>query len=1295
MAGNRDKQADGHTRRVARNGDEVRLASHLITTARDRLTGRDEAGQELVGVRPRECVVLGVLLPQPRALIAPPTSASPLLYEPGVPVDHLPASEMGLTALIKANAGTITLNVRSSFALYLQHAPTHEQQSRQSGLTDLTEDDLPVDERPSDGGPETGPEGADDPPPAEGTDIPQEPTADELGALPPDVAAAVRAAVRGVRPDADDGEASGRRASTSADASGGPKRPSDFFRPVYRRYDIEVEHDVEIPIPVDARPHTVGEQPAYDRAISAAVADATARATGVHAGSLLAPMVGPSAMRVPRSVVVAGPDAYEAYLREHARPDWDTPVPSMSFQATVQRTPEGPLRLSVTLVNETPQPKSDRGFLPEVAAYDAGFGVTVTGAQFVPSEYRVVERDYRTEPLVYAHGRFCCLDEDIFAATGELRTTSLPVHRQMVYESRPELQPSFADLAADPVPVLERVERHMDEYASAWDSYLATAQLPVSARIACETDRAAFGDEIRRFRRGLQLIRDDLAKNTSGLAAAFIRANEAIAWMNTRDGLDDPGPATATTWRLFQIVYVVANLAALAAREAPAAERLAWAQHRIEATSSAHDLEELNIADVLWFPTGGGKSAALYGIIAVALFFDRLRGKSAGVTAVLRFPLRMLSVQQLELALRLVAACELVRVAHNDPGAPFRLGYWVGRNNTPNRITDADDERWHDISWMDRQSAKWKRDNAVLPSCPYCGQSRVALDPDPEALRLAHTCGDCQKKLPVDVTDDEVYRYLPAVLVGTVDKIASLAFNAHASHLTHGPAFQCPDHGYVTHAQGRDRRCLARHTCTRTPDQWNPVSIKDPAPALVIQDELHLLSEELGTFAAHYETLWQHLCTVGSGLPSKVLAATATISDYQNQVTQLYALKPRRFPTDGWADGESFYAKRHDDLVRRVFVGALPTQMDIVQFAIAAGDVVRTEVTRLANVPADVAVKTLGLTATPPDSVAELLFKYELECFYCNRKTHADRIHTWAERAVQDGRPSFQSVRLNGQTPLAEISDVIRRVQRESLTTVPEDRLGSISGTSLISHGIDLERLNVLFVLGMPSTIAYYVQATSRAGRTGVGIVFTGLARHFVRDRSVFHFFDVQHRYVNVLVEPVALNRFSTHGPRKTAGGLLAAILTQQWARDAALLATIPGITAPANLSRADLTRILLARLRAKATVGNGPDPVNALQDAVRAAYGLHAAVLDPHIAQLFTATVDGQVASLLASVEAAHESLLTRSMRPQPPRSLREVDASADFGTASYPATQVFKFLGAACYDNDEADYSIADEED
>jgi hypothetical protein len=1288
MTGSRNQAADGHARKVAQNNDQLRVAEHLIATARERLAGRDESGQELSGIRPRERVVLGVLLPQPRPLVMPEGTASPVPHEPGVSADHLPASEMGLTALIEPDSAVVTLKVRATFALYLQHTPRHDQQLFHSGL-EAADGNAPVgDQNP------VNPDGAEvhHPPYDQGGGVPPEPTAEELASLPPDAAAAVLAAVRGARqlsgngPDGDSAPAAGGDGGAGA---------SDYFLPVYRRHEIRVDHEIALPVPDDARPHDHGDASAYGRVIAAATAAWTPVTAGAYAGALLVPMRGRSAMRIPRDVVLAGPEAYESYLCEHARHDWDTPVPDVAFTATIQRMPDGPFRLSLTLVNQTPQPDSDRGFLPEAAIYDAGFGVTIAGAHVVPSEYRVVERDYRTDPLVYAHGRFCCLDEDVFASNGELRTTSLPVHRQMVYESRPELQPSFTELAARPVPALERIEEHMAAFAAAWDSYLATATVSGNARRACEADRVAFGDEIRRFRRGLQLIRDNLAGNATGIGAAFVRANEAVALMNTGGGLDSPGPVTAATWRLFQVTFVVANVAALAAREAPAEHRQAWIERGGRPADPPDDLDELSIADVLWFPTGGGKSAALYGIIAVAMFYDRLRGKDAGVTTVLRFPLRMLSVQQLQLVLRLIVACERVRTAHGDPGEPFRLGYWVGRNNTPNKITSRADERWHDIAWMAGRDDKWKRDNAVLPSCPYCGLSEVTLDPDVDAVRLAHRCGHCKKVLPVDVTDDEVYRYLPAVLVGTVDKIASLAFNPHASHLTHGPAFQCPDHGYVTYPQAGGQGCLARDACTRAVGQWIPVSIKDPAPALVIQDELHLLSEELGTFAAHYETLWQYLCAAGSGLPGKVLAATATISDYENQVRQLYALTPRRFPTDGWEDGESFYARRHRDLVRRVFVGALPTQMDVVQFALAAGDAVRKEVTRLADLGPDIAAKTLGLTATPPGDVAELLFQYELECFYCNRKTHADRVHASAARAGRDSQPPFESVRLNGQTPLAEISDVIRRVDRETLAGNPHSRLASISGTSLISHGIDLQRLNVLFVLGMPSTIAYYVQATSRAGRTGVGIVFTGLSRSFARDRSVFHFFDAQHRYVNVLVEPVALNRFSTHGPRKTASGLIAAIMTQLWGRDSALLAAVPRVTAPADLSRADLTRRLLTRLRAAASASAGPDPVSTLRDAVHAAYGLGAVVLDPDVARLFTAAVDLQVDSILASIEGAHEYLLTRSMRPPPPRSLRDVDASAEFGAAGYPAAQRFKFLGAASYDDDETDYSIADEED
>lgn len=1256
--------------RAQTNADQTRLAEHLIATTRNRLSGRDESGFRLVDVRPRERVVLGVLSHQPAPVIDAISTAADIPHEPGVPIDHLPASEIGLTALINPTDHELRVQVQARFALYLQHAPTHFEQATHSGLEEA--DELPPLDLETD---------ADDAPEELGNAValPDAPEEAELANLSPDAAAAVRLAVQGARDD----------------ANGVPRNtPTDFLRSVYQRYDVDVSHEVVIALPDDARPHTAAEQIAYTEAIAAAVETQHPRTRGEFAGNLFVPLRGNSAVRVPRAVVEEGAEPYERYLRDHAREDWVTPLPTVGFSVTVQRTPVGPLRVALTLVNLSQVPQRDRGFVPEMSVYDASFIAKVGGGDIVPTEYRLVERDYRTDPMVYAHGRFCCLDEDIFADSGSLATTTLPVHRQLVYESKPDLQPTFRELAEDPVPVLERIQQYMRRYLTDWDSYLQQGGWDEITRTACDLDRAAFADELRRFGRGVDLIRQDLDGTRNGLGAAFVRANEAFALMNTEGGLDTAGPPTALSWRLFQVVYIVTNLSALAAREATPEERRTWVQarHNSNDLAPSRDLDELAIADVLWFPTGGGKSAALYGIVAVAMFFDRMRGKQAGVTSIIRFPLRMLSVQQLERILRLVAACERVRINHGDPGSEFRLGYWVGRTNTPNRLTDPADQRWHDIVWMAAQDDQWKRRNVVIPACPFCGGSEVVLEPDADQVVLAHRCQSCQQLLPVDVSDDEVYRHLPSVVVATVDKIASLGFNAHASHLTHGPAFRCPDHGYVTYPQGADRRCLAREHCSVPLDAWQLTAIHDPAPALVIQDELHLLGEELGTFAAHYETLWQHLCIAGSGLPSKVLAATATISDYQNQVEQLYALRPRRFPTDGWRDGESFYARRHDDLVRRIFVGALPTQMDVVDFSIAAGDAIRDELRNLADRDAADVCNALGLEITTPEQLPQLLFRYELQGYYCNRKTHADRVNAHCERAGTRSDPAFESVRLNGQTPLAEISEVIRRVERETLDTeLP--RLAAIAGTSLISHGVDLARLNLLFVLGMPSTIAYYVQATSRAGRTDVGIVFASLARHFVRDRSVFHFFDAQHRYVNILVEPVALNRFSTHGPRKTASGIVAALITQQWARDDALLA-IANMAAPCDLTRADTVRRLIATLRVAAESNPAAEPVTVLQQQAQNAYGLDATVLDLAMSQRFADSVDQQILSLVASIEAAHETLLTRSLRPRPPTSLRDVDASADFGAANYTARMRFAFLDGRRNEDDAADFTVANEE-
>jgi hypothetical protein len=1246
---------EAQARRSALNADQERLVRRFIGVAHERLAGRDPGSRRLHGRQPRERVVLGVLAPQdPPA--DPPVTVLDLPAEPGVPVDQLPASEFGLTCLIEPDRDAVTVDATVHFALYLQHYPTYDEQSGHAAL-DRGQDDPAAG---STGSAASARDAAGGEPGGRGAELPgQEPGAG--GPAAPDCAGATPGET-----ELEEGAAAHPRASR------GKREISDPALLVYQRYDVTASVRVTVRVPDSSIPVTEDDSGALRAAAAKAVESQVAQS---GPGALTGPAGGvyrlltSTAQRIPREAMTSS-ETFDQWLAAHAQPGWTAPVAEPRFTVTAHRDPSGRVRLALTLANMAVRAPRDRGFLAEVSLYDAGFEATVSGGSLVNMGYRIVDTDYRITPEVYAHGRFCCLDEDASdPAAGRLVTTAFPVFRQAVYESRPDLEPAFTDLARDPVPVLRRIAEHMQDFLSQWDAYLAGAPpLSASALERCRADRDVFAGEHTRFTAGIDLIEADLTSAApGGLGVAFCWMNQAMRRLDAPGGVYTPtGPPGVRQWRLFQIIFIVVHLAALAARE-PSGSRMR---------------DELRYADILWFPTGGGKSAALYGITAVAMFYDRLRGKSFGTTSIIRFPLRMLSVQQLDRILRLVVCCELVRSArHGQPragsgqgpaldlGEQFELGYFVGRGNTPNKLTDPADTKWRDVTAIAKQSESWLREHVVLPGCPYCGGQDVTLRPDTDQVRLRHHCPGCGRDLPVSITDDEVYRYLPAVLVATVDKLATIAFNPHFSHLTHGPRYRCPDHGFVTFPQGsgREQRCLARQYCSRSPRDWAPLSPYDPAPALVIQDELHLLAEELGTFAAHYETLWQHLCRTGSGLPSKVLAATATISDYANQVRQLYALQPRRFPSEGWLDGQSFYAQRHDELTRRLFVGALPTFMDTPGFSLACGDAIRRDLERLRGLdPADV-ITELGLTSVRPSEVDEWLFAYELQLYYVNRKTDADRVLTHASRVGASGDPApFQAQRLTGANRLAEISDVIRRVERETTGTPAGRRLAVIAGTSLVSHGVDLERLNIQFVLGMPSTLAYYVQATSRAGRSSVGLIFTALNRYHLRDRSVFHFFDPTHRHVNALVEPVALNRFSLHGPGKTASGLLAALLICEIARDT----QAPG---PRGAGPADFGKGARAEAWLNAAGAAGEQRI---REAVCSAFGLDSAVLDPVIAANFRQRIDRELDSLLASLSGT-EPQLTRRLRPRPPTSFRDIDAPAEFSAIGPIAAQMFAMLG------------------
>lgn len=1192
--------------RAASSADQETLVRHLADVVRGRLAGSDQHGQQIVGREPTELVVLGVL--DPRDNLPPPPSRPDLPDEPGVPVDVLPPSEMGVTVWVDppADAAQVCFDVTASFAVYLPMLPTWDQQqawmrghrAEQDGDSGATDDDDTI--------------------------VGDEEVADAVVATPQATASQSAPSAPG--------------APVVLQARGGRSVP---LAPVYRRFAVQASFSICVAL---GRPSS--DNGALQRSLGAVIDEA-------RTGRIAVELQGRAKRGVSTQAISGGADTFEAELAAR-RTGVLPPLPTAEFLAAATADPRGGWRINLTFANTaTAAARRDK---PSQTIYDAGFSARLKHATMKNLGYRLAESNWRVSPQVYAHGRFCVGEVDESCTL--ISTNTWPIHRDLVFESRAEHQPSFAQLSADPVTVLTAIANQMDAFAGQWASYMESGQLLPSARDACASQLTLFQDEASRFRRGIALLHTD-----PRLMEAFVWANGAFELLSTPGALNpDPsaprGTPTITSWRLFQIVFITLGLAALAARE-----------H--EDTDLA---QELDFADVLWFPTGGGKSEAFLGLVAVALFYDRLRGKSTGVTAMIRFPLRMLSVQQLERVLRVIVACETMRqraaATGRDLGDPFELGYFVGRYNTPNTLTNPADDRWGDIAAMANWSDEEKHKRVVVTACPYCDSVEIVLEPDATTVRLHHRCTGCGRRVPVVISDDEVFRTLPAVVVATVDKLAAIAFQPHFSHFTHGPAFACPDHGYVSFAKGppNRRRCLASTRCNLDPAQWRPVTAYDPAPALVIQDELHLLAEELGTLAAHYETLFAHLCSVGSGKPSKVIAATATISDYENQIHQLYAQRPRRFPTEGFREGETFYATRLD-LPRRLFVGALPSHLDTAQFGLAVATTWRDTLEALRGEEPAAVVAKLGLTHyRTAQEVAELLFRYELQLFYANRKNDAERIHEQMRRAGDRGPARFDATLLTGDTPLAEISAAIRRVEAETLTNTPEprDRLAAIAGTSLVSHGVDLRRLNVMHVAGMPSTNAYYVQATARAGRADVGVIFVAFSRSFARDRAAFHFFEPQHHYANDLVEAVSLNRFAVNAPDKTATGVLSALIINGVARNRALNA--PNGNDLPNLSLTDRFQAWLAAQPAQID--------DDLIAETTEAYGVNAAVLDPVVAGYFADTVRRKVRSELGNLRAGNRVTIQKCFLNKPPSSFRDIDEPVEFGAHGYWSTKDFQTL-------------------
>jgi Helicase conserved C-terminal domain len=783
------------------------------------------------------------------------------------------------------------------------------------------------------------------------------------------------------------------------------------------------------------------------------------------------------------------------------------------------------VRLAVRVVNDTPAPAKAQSDFLDANLYAIRLSIAVPKAVHRPTIFQELPASFRYDRRMPGVG----INSHVEAENGEtiLRLTaeSVPLTETPRLDAREfaDAVPTFSVLGSNPIPVLESLARHMEIYDSTQWASKVTALSGIELDDAKQS-RREFHLEIERFKRGLQLLKNN---DFPAVLQAFLLMNQAMQRANK----------SHEQWRLFQIAFIVSLLPELASREYPA---LAG--------------KDDGFVDLLWFAAGGGKTEAFMGIILWQAFFDRLRGKQFGNTAFVRFPLRLLTFQQLQRLAVALAAAELIRKENSLKGARFSIGYLVGGTVTPNKI----DDELHQRLVRQGLDAKYKR----IFKCPFC-EGPTSIKYEAGLRRIEHhcdsvTCSGGRERLPIYVTDQDIYRYLPTVIVSTVDKLALLGQNHRFSNLFGRVHIICGKHGAsfgksneLCEAAAAVSRGERPQTCDGSPVYYGP--FHDLAPAVLVQDELHLLNEELGTFDAHYETGAMALFKSLGAKPWKIIGATATIQEFARQAWELYLRGARQFPAHGPAADDSFYYLPSLEKTGRIFVGILGVARKHTPAVTKALSIFYQQVQKareLIDLNPALAASLYQVGNLSKAEQKDLLFLYELALTYVLTRKGSDQvaeaIESRVRRELQESSPQHGELLIemfNGGVDVSQMISTMDELKTMTSDADPGTRIRGIVTTNIIGHGVDVDRFNVIVFAGFTRLVAEYIQASARVGRRFPGISLFVPTPQSERDRSIFGRFAKFHQYLDRLVDPAAVTRWPEPAMRRTVPGILCGYL--------------------------------------------------------------------------------------------------------------------------------------------------------
>lgn len=874
-----------------------------------------------------------------------------------------------------------------------------------------------------------------------------------------------------------------------------------------------------------------------------------------------------------------------------------TDHPEVTVQGLIRKR-DSQWIISLFLVNGQQEPKTNKDsawlFQPELCI-SAPDGASIFQKRLLPQNQ--LEPDEQQMAMLYrnyvefAVGHGVSVDAQLAPDTVDCAvkvwTTTIPAY-ELPQTTPPTAEdiPALAALTVDMQLLAEVTDgafhTHLNPLADAYHAWIDAQEqrlrAPTPDLVPYLTMAQSTLDTCRtilaRIRAGILLLDSD-----PQAAAAFRFANRAMALQRThtlyaadrRRGkqveLTTYDTPANHSWRAFQLGFILINLPGLT--DPRHADRAMPANDPNANPAAA-------VADLLWFPTGGGKTEAYLGLTAYTLGIRRLQGivggrsGLAGVAVLMRYTLRLLTLQQFQRATALICACETIR--REDVvrwgNEPFRVGLWVGQRSTPNWVEDADEA----IKQLKKGGNASGGTPYQLKHCPWCGtaieggRDLVAERTEQGRARVITYCGSILNQcsfnqrqspgegLPVVVVDEEIYHRLPALLIATVDKFAQMPWNGRTAMLFGQVSGYCERHGYLAPDSDHGAQSHPANRSSGLPAARviNMTALRPPD--LIIQDELHLISGPLGTLVGLYETAVDHLATWeldGMRVRPKVIASTATIRRAAQQVHSLFLRTVQVFPPQGLDAGNNFFSVQRppsEQYPGRRYLGlcapGVRHRTALIQSYVAFLASAQQVYDEAKNTAADPWMTLVGyfnslrelaaMRRSVDDTVSTRLKKM-------NQRNLARRfLDPWSVQELTSRLSAADIPEILDR--LETVFDPARKTAKRAKTQRTHYPIDVLLATNMISVGVDVSRLGLMIVGGQPKSTAEYIQATSRVGRQHPGLVAT--VYNWTRPRDMSHYERFKHYHATFYqqVEALSVTPFSSRAIDRGLTAVLVAL---------------------------------------------------------------------------------------------------------------------------------------------------------